>query len=113
VNEDQDLGAPGEPPDQGAGDVLATARTRAEWHDDAGRMLDRLASSPGAQCAQRGGHREPRTWDRAATLERRRPGPLNRPAGLLTAQRAGGSSQPTTRHLVAVWCRFGLGPGWL
>jgi hypothetical protein len=70
VHEDQDLGFPWEPPDQRAGDVLATAR--AEWHDYAGRMLDRLASTPGAMRAQRGEHREPRTWDRAATLERRR-----------------------------------------
>lgn len=57
---------------QTAGDVLAAGRGRADWHDYRGRMMERLAATPGAVCAQRGEHREPRSWDREASSERRR-----------------------------------------
>lgn len=57
---------------QTAGDVLAAGRGRADWHDYRGRMMERLAATPGAACAQRGEHREPRSWDREASSERRR-----------------------------------------
>ena len=55
-----------------AGDMLASARGRADWHDYRGRLMERLAASPGATCAQRGEHREPRSWDREGSAERRR-----------------------------------------
>lgn len=54
-----------------AGDVLAGAKGRAEWADFRGRMMDRLAATPGAMCAK-AEHREPITWDRVASVERRR-----------------------------------------
>ena len=55
-----------------AGDVAAASRARAEWHDYRGRAMERLGHSPGAVCAQRREHREPVTWDREASAERRR-----------------------------------------
>ena len=55
-----------------AGDMLASIRGRADWHDYRGRLMERLAGSPGAACAQRGEHREPRSWDREGSAERRR-----------------------------------------
>jgi hypothetical protein len=55
-----------------AGDMIGSARGRAEWHDYRGRMMQRLAESPGAVCAKRGEHREPKSWDREESAERRR-----------------------------------------
>jgi len=55
-----------------AGDMVASVRGRADWHDYRGHMMGRLAASPGATCAQRGEHREPRSWDREDSAERRR-----------------------------------------
>ncbi|MFC0080954.1 hypothetical protein ACFFRE_02120 [Aciditerrimonas ferrireducens] len=55
-----------------AGDLLATARGIAEWHDYRSRFMDRLARTPGATCAQRRSHREPTTWDRHHDAQRRR-----------------------------------------
>lgn len=54
-----------------AGDVLAGAKARAEWSEYRGRMMERLAATPGAACAK-GEHREPITWDRSGSVERRR-----------------------------------------
>ena len=45
-------------------DPAAAGRVRADWQDYLGRVLDRLAASPGGGCAQRGEHRTGRTWDR-------------------------------------------------
>lgn len=55
-----------------AGEMLASARGRADWHDYRGRLIERLAAGPGATCAQQGGHRDPRSWDREGSAERRR-----------------------------------------
>jgi hypothetical protein len=55
-----------------SGDMIASARGRADWHDYRGRMMERLAATPGAVCARRGEHREPKSWDREDSAERRR-----------------------------------------
>lgn len=54
-----------------AGDTTAKAKAMADWCDYRGRMMERLKETPGAACAK-GDHCEPMTWDRAASVERRR-----------------------------------------
>ena len=49
------------------------AQAMAGWHDQLGRVLDRLSHSPATACARHGEHRPSRTWDRARTsLERQK-----------------------------------------
>ena len=40
------------------------AQAIAGWHDQLGRVLDRLSHSPAARCVQQGEHRPARTWSR-------------------------------------------------
>lgn len=40
------------------------AQAMAGWHDQLGRVLDRLSRSPVARCVQQGEHRPARTWNR-------------------------------------------------
>lgn len=54
-------------------DIDAQAHGQAEFWDYIGRMMDRLAASPGAACAaSQGRHIEPATWDKEASAARRR-----------------------------------------
>lgn len=57
----------------------------AGWHDQLGRVLDRLSQSPASGCARHGEHRPTRTWDRT----RRE----------LDRQRASGGEAPGTGRL--------------
>lgn len=38
------------------------ASAMAGWHDQLGRVLDRISQSPAARCARHGEHRQSRTW---------------------------------------------------
>lgn len=40
------------------------AQAMAGWHDQLGRVLDRLSRSPVGRCVQQGEHRPARTWNR-------------------------------------------------
>lgn len=40
------------------------AQAMAGWHNELGRVLDRLAHSPAARCVQQGEHRAARIWNR-------------------------------------------------
>jgi hypothetical protein len=55
-----------------ADDVIALSRGLADWHDYFGRLTERLDRNPGRQCATAGRHRDPTTWDREGSAQRRR-----------------------------------------
>jgi len=55
------------------------------------RVMEHLAASPGAVCAERGEHRELTSWDREDSAERRRQ------ARRRSAQVSPDSSDPTVR----------------
>lgn len=40
------------------------AQAMANWHDQLGRVLERLSHSPASRCIRQGEHRPARTWSR-------------------------------------------------
>ena len=48
------------------------AQAMAGWHDQLGRVLDRISQSPSANCARHGEHRPSRTWERTRPARERR-----------------------------------------
>lgn len=48
------------------------AQAMAAWHDQLGRVLDRLSHSPATACTRHGEHRPSRTWDRTRPSRERR-----------------------------------------
>ncbi len=57
---------------EAGGDIKAQAHGQADFWDYVGRMMDRLALTPGAMCASEGKHCEPATWDKEDSAARRR-----------------------------------------
>lgn len=54
------------------GDVAALSHGHAEWYDYFGRILERLAHSPARDCVAADRHREPTSWDREDSVQRRK-----------------------------------------